>query len=65
MLLKKLIRDERGAFGSVELMFIVGIVVVVAGAIMTALSNSDSGLPSGANNVVNRVNDAINSGVSD
>lgn len=64
-MLKKFLGDERGAFGSVELMFIVGIVVVVAGAIMTALSNSETGLPSGASTVVERVNGAIQTGAGE
>ena len=54
--------DERGAYGGVELMFITGIVVTIASAIMAGLNNSTSGLPRSTDTVTAKVQNAISSG---
>lgn len=61
-MIKKLFSDQRGALNSVEIMFIIGIVVVVAGSIMGVLSNETTGLPHGAGAVTDKVNHIIESG---
>lgn len=58
-MIKKLFSDQRGALNSVEIMFIIGIVVVVAGSIMGVLSNESQGLPAGAKAVTQTVNEII------
>lgn len=54
--LKKILKDERGAYGGVELMFIVGIVVAIATVIMTTFK---SGLSTAAGDVSTKVQDTI------
>lgn len=60
-LIKRILKDERGAYGSVELMFVVGIIVVLAMAIMSAFKGdgSTTGLPGAAKNVADTVTNTI------
>lgn len=54
--IKKILKDERGAYGGVELMFIVGIVVAIATVIMATFK---AGLSTAADNVSTKVQDTI------
>ncbi|MDI6906440.1 MAG: hypothetical protein QMC81_02970 [Thermoanaerobacterales bacterium] len=61
-MLKKLFRDQRGAYGGAELMLIVAIAVVVTSAVMAAFKGDGtvgSGLAGGAGTVVDKVNTAV------
>lgn len=61
--IKKILKDERGAYGGVELMFIVGIVVTIAVTIMGAFKGdgTTTGLPGAAQNVSRMVQNTITS----
>ncbi len=64
-LIKRILKDERGAYGSVELMFVIGIIVVLATAIMSAFKGdgSTTGLPGAAQDVASKVEDTITGAV--
>ncbi len=58
---RKFFQDQRGAYGGVEMMFIVAIVVVVAMSVMGTFSSDTTGLPSAAQTTITTVTDSINS----
>lgn len=60
-LIKKILKDERGAYGGVEVMLIVGIVVVIAMSIMGAFKGdgATTGLPGSAKSVSDTVQSTI------
>lgn len=62
-MLRKLLRDQRGAYGAVEVMTIIGGVAVICGAIILALkgNGTTTGLTAGAGGVVEKVNNQIES----
>ncbi|KUG05228.1 hypothetical protein ASZ90_017301 [hydrocarbon metagenome] len=56
---KKVLNNERGAYGAVELMAIVAVVIVVSLAVTGKLSDGDSGLPNAADTAVSTINEQI------
>ncbi|MDH7578198.1 MAG: hypothetical protein QHH75_10360 [Bacillota bacterium] len=60
--IRRIFKDERGAYGGVELAVIIGIVLTVTMAILNAFKGdgTTTGLPGAANNVVDTVTSTIN-----
>jgi len=54
----KTLKDERGAYGAVELMAIIAVVIVVSVAVTSKLSG-ENGLPSAADTAVSSINGQI------
>ncbi len=56
---KRIFNNEKGAYGAVELMAIVAVVIVVSLAVTGKLSDGDSGLPNAADTAVSTINEQI------
>ncbi|MGB9849133.1 MAG: hypothetical protein ACPLSY_04825 [Moorellaceae bacterium] len=56
-MLRKLLASERGAYGGIEMLFILGVVGVTA---MLLMNNLKSGVSSASTNVTDKLTNAIN-----